>query len=187
MEVAVRSFETSVPIYMNVHGVMFQNTWILLILTSFYLLIVGVKGYCCVWSHSTTHTFGRIPLDEGSARHRDLYLTTHNTHKRLTFMPPGGIRTHNPSKRAAADRRLRPRGHRDRGNVPCLWMALVWFRCSVLCVNCCLLTVLGTDCTVLCPDLLRLLDSVSNSPVFVSRHHHHYIIIGIVMYCAVLK
>jgi hypothetical protein len=27
---------------------------------------------------------------------------------------PGGIRTHIPSKRAAADRRLRPRGHLDR-------------------------------------------------------------------------
>jgi hypothetical protein len=26
----------------------------------------------------------------------------------------GGIRTHNPSKRAAADPRLRPRGHWDR-------------------------------------------------------------------------
>jgi hypothetical protein len=27
---------------------------------------------------------------------------------------PGGIRTHNPSQRAAADPRLRPRGHWDR-------------------------------------------------------------------------
>jgi hypothetical protein len=27
---------------------------------------------------------------------------------------PGGIRTRNPSKRAAADPRFRPRGHRDR-------------------------------------------------------------------------
>ena len=27
---------------------------------------------------------------------------------------PGGIRTHDPSKRAAADPRLRPRGHWDR-------------------------------------------------------------------------
>jgi hypothetical protein len=27
---------------------------------------------------------------------------------------PGGIRTHNPSKRAAADPRFRPRGHWDR-------------------------------------------------------------------------
>ena len=26
---------------------------------------------------------------------------------------PGGIRTHNPSKRAAADPRQRPRGHQD--------------------------------------------------------------------------
>jgi len=29
-----------------------------------------------------THTLSRIPLDEGSARCRDLYLRTHNTHKR---------------------------------------------------------------------------------------------------------
>ena len=32
-------------------------------------------------------------------------------------MPPGGIRTHNPSKRAAADLRLRPRGHWDRHTI----------------------------------------------------------------------
>jgi hypothetical protein len=29
-------------------------------------------------------------------------------------MPPGGIRTQNPSRRAAVDPRLRPRGHWDR-------------------------------------------------------------------------
>ena len=29
-------------------------------------------------------------------------------------MPPGGIRTHNLSRRAADDLRLRPRGHWDR-------------------------------------------------------------------------
>jgi len=27
-------------------------------------------------------TLNRTPLDEGSARHRDLYLTAHSTHKR---------------------------------------------------------------------------------------------------------
>ena len=58
-------------------------------------------------------TFGRSPLDEWSARRRDLKLTKHN-HKRQTSMPPGGIRTHNPSKWAAADPRLRPCGQRDR-------------------------------------------------------------------------
>ena len=36
-------------------------------------------------------TVGRTPLDEGSARHRDLYLTTHNTHNRQTSMPPVGF------------------------------------------------------------------------------------------------
>jgi hypothetical protein len=30
--------------------------------------------------------------------------------------PPGGIRTHNPSKRAGVDPRLRPRGHRPLGS-----------------------------------------------------------------------
>ena len=31
-------------------------------------------------------TVGRTPLDELSARRRDLYLTTHNTHNRQTSM-----------------------------------------------------------------------------------------------------
>jgi hypothetical protein len=32
-------------------------------------------------------TVGRTPLDDGPARRRDLYLTTHNTHNRQTSMP----------------------------------------------------------------------------------------------------
>ena len=36
-------------------------------------------------------TVGRTPLNEWSARHRDLYLTTHNTHNRQTSMPPAGF------------------------------------------------------------------------------------------------
>ena len=32
----------------------------------------------------------RTPLDKLSARRRDLYLTTHNTHNRQTSMPPVG-------------------------------------------------------------------------------------------------
>ena len=38
-----------------------------------------------------THTLSGTPLDEGSARRKDLYLTTRNNHKRQTFMPPEGI------------------------------------------------------------------------------------------------
>ena len=33
-------------------------------------------------------TFGRTPMNEWSARRRDLYLTTHNTHNRQISMPP---------------------------------------------------------------------------------------------------
>ena len=36
-------------------------------------------------------TFSRTPLDEWSARRRDLYLTTHNTHNRETSIPPEGF------------------------------------------------------------------------------------------------
>ena len=43
-------------------------------------------------SHSVKHTtLGRTPLDEWSARRRDLYLTKHNTHKRQTSIPPAGF------------------------------------------------------------------------------------------------
>jgi hypothetical protein len=54
----------------------------------------------CAWASSfrgfmVTHlrhtTVGRTPLDEGPARRRDLYLTSHNTHKRQTSMPPVGF------------------------------------------------------------------------------------------------
>jgi len=62
-------------------------------------------------------TVVRTPLDEWSVRRTDLYLTTHNTHNRQTSMPPGGIRTRNPSSREVADSHLRPRGHWHRQTV----------------------------------------------------------------------
>jgi hypothetical protein len=36
-------------------------------------------------------TVGRTPLDEGSARRKDLFLSTHNTYNRQTSMPPAGF------------------------------------------------------------------------------------------------
>ena len=63
-----------------------------------------------LWGSSITHrhtTLGKTPLD-----HRwDLYLTTHNPHKRQAIHAPDGIRTRNPRKLAAADAHLRPHGH----------------------------------------------------------------------------
>ena len=63
--------------------------------------------------HTQIHTtVCKTPLDEWSARLRDLYLTTHNTHNRHIHAS-GGIRTCNPSKRATAGPRRRTRGHQD--------------------------------------------------------------------------
>jgi hypothetical protein len=44
-----------------------------------------------MFTHFRHTTVGRTPLDEGPARRRDLYLTTHNIHKRQTSMPPVGF------------------------------------------------------------------------------------------------
>jgi len=65
-------------------------------------------------SYSFRHTkLGRTPLDEWSALHKDIYLTLHNTHEK-GIHASGEIRTHNPTRRAAADPRFRLRGHCDR-------------------------------------------------------------------------
>ena len=42
-------------------------------------------------THTHTHTLRRIPLHDGSARRRDLYLTIHNTHKGQTSTSPAGF------------------------------------------------------------------------------------------------
>ena len=60
-------------------------------------------------------TVCRTPLDEWSARRRDLCLTRHNTHNRQTDRhASSGMLTHSLSRRAAVDLRLRPCGHWDR-------------------------------------------------------------------------
>ena len=64
-------------------------------------------GFLITLRHTTR---GRTPLGDWSARRRDLYLTTHNI---LDIHVPHGIQTRSPSKWAAADRRLRQRGHWD--------------------------------------------------------------------------
>jgi hypothetical protein len=48
--------------------------------------LLTVRGFTI--THFKHTTIGRTPLDEGPARRRDLYLTTHNTQKRQTSMPP---------------------------------------------------------------------------------------------------
>ena len=45
-------------------------------------------GFMTTLTHTTV---GRTPLGEWSARRRDLYRTTHNTHSRQTSMPSAGF------------------------------------------------------------------------------------------------
>ena len=51
-------------------------------------------------------TIGRTPLDERSARRRDLYLTTHDIHNRQISMPPRW--DSNPRSQQASGRRPTP-------------------------------------------------------------------------------
>jgi hypothetical protein len=69
------------------------------------------------WGFLITHiqTHGRTPLDEWSARRRDLYLHRTTQHINTTNIHAlSGIRTSDPSNQAGADHRLRPRDHSDR-------------------------------------------------------------------------
>ena len=63
-------------------------------------------GFTITLRHTT---LGMTPLDEWLARHRDLYLTTHNTHKTHSY--PLRDSKCNHRKRAAAIPPLRPCGH----------------------------------------------------------------------------
>ena len=67
------------------------------------------RGFTITLSHTT---LGTTPLSEWSGRRRDFWQHTALTSDRYPY--PGGIRTRNSSKRAAADPRLRPHGHWDR-------------------------------------------------------------------------
>jgi hypothetical protein len=58
-------------------------------------------------------TVGRTHLGEWSARRKDLYMTTYNTHNRQTPMSSVGFEPQNLSRLAAVDLRLRPRGQWD--------------------------------------------------------------------------
>ena len=62
-------------------------------------------------THNSTHTLGRTPLDEGSARRTDVYLTTHNTHNIYTSTPPEGFELATPP--SERPQTLRPRSDRQ--------------------------------------------------------------------------
>jgi len=48
-------------------------------------------------------TVGRTPVDDLSARRRDLFLTTQDTTEDIGIHESGGVQTRNPNKRATPD------------------------------------------------------------------------------------
>jgi hypothetical protein len=75
-------------------------------LTSFYLLIVGVKVYCCTWSQSVTCSHRREDSSGRGIGPLQSPLSDNTQHSQEADIPvPGGIRTSNPSKRTAATAR----------------------------------------------------------------------------------
>jgi hypothetical protein len=73
------------------------------------------------------------PLDGDRPVAKTSTCTTYNIHNRQDIHATGGIRTRNPSKRAVADPRLRPRGHLDRLSTPLIVVSFFYvFTCSLV-------------------------------------------------------
>jgi hypothetical protein len=61
-------------------------------ITHCWVLASSFQRFVLFLDHIQRHTaVGRTPLDEWSARRKDLYLITHNTHNRQTSMPSVGF------------------------------------------------------------------------------------------------
>ena len=73
-------------------------------------------------------TVGRTPLDEWSARRRDLYLTTHDTHNRQISMSPMGFEP----KISAGERPQAARLLRSWVRIPSVAWIFVCCECRVL-------------------------------------------------------
>ena len=72
----------------------YQTTWLLTFLISWRKSPKWARApsFTRFLDHTQRrNTVGRTPLDEWSARRRDLYQTTHNTPNRETSMPPLGF------------------------------------------------------------------------------------------------
>jgi hypothetical protein len=58
---------------------------LVVLLSSTYLFTVGVEGFSFHLITLKHTTFGKTPLDEGSAPRMDLYLTTQTLYKKISM------------------------------------------------------------------------------------------------------
>ena len=115
-------------------GWILMNEFNVILLLQFYFFLwrcdptrVMASSFLRFLDHTQLRTtVGRTPLDEWSARRRNLYLTTHNTHNRQTSMAPVGFEPIISAGKSAADLHLRPRGHWDfyRFSYSILWFSM---------------------------------------------------------------
>jgi hypothetical protein len=80
----------------------------------FYLLTVGVEViyFHLITPKYTAQSVGLLWMRDRSVAEISTWQQKHS--QETNIYAPGGIRTNDPSKRSAADLRLRPRGHWDR-------------------------------------------------------------------------
>ena len=105
-----------------------------------YLLIVSVEGCWCTWWHSLTRAFVMTPLDEWSARRRDVPDTTQHSQD-TDIHAPGMIRTPNPNKREAAYIT------RHTARPFCNWLLSLYVSRQKIGSKCRRLNAVNSDCT----------------------------------------
>jgi hypothetical protein len=103
-------------LYMSIHG--YIHTW-----THTYIhththtyIYIYIYIYINIHTHACMHTPNSVGLLWTSDQPVAETSTWQHTTRTEDRHAPRGIRTRTPSKRAAADLRLGPRGHRDRPN-----------------------------------------------------------------------
>jgi hypothetical protein len=79
--------------FLHVSRIRVKSLTLRLLMAYIYIYIYMEHLFLMFLDHTRQRsTVGRTPLDERSARRRDLYLTTHNTHNRQISMPAVGFK-----------------------------------------------------------------------------------------------
>ena len=78
--------------FLHVSRIRVKSLTLRLLKSYIYIYIYMEHPFLMFLEHTQRRTtVGRTPLDDWSARRRDLYLTTHDTHNKQISMPPVGF------------------------------------------------------------------------------------------------
>jgi hypothetical protein len=86
---------------------------------------LGLLFWGFLITHTIRHTVGLLWTSDQPVTETSTYTGQHNIWTQETNIHvPSGIRTRDPSNQAAAELRLRPRGHWDRHRKTCVYMEI---------------------------------------------------------------